>query len=715
MTNPPLKSARVRASSLIDELCRASQTVWIPILREWLELTGPRFDQKAMEAAADLLARAGADLYPRLHRDIEDLALPNARYLLAVIASRISAPAEALRDWQAFFEIYPTPSIEHRVLFARALADNGKPAEACSQLRLALDPPVPYKVFPRIHKLVENLRPSVSPVRPTCRIAILGSNTTQLLAPVLEALCLRDQIDAPVYQGLYGAATQEIVDPASGLHSFKPRIVFLLNSWRDLNLAGLSADENGLVEAVVSERRSIWAKLAADFGCHVVQTAYDYPGADSYGYLARSKPGGRFRVIDAINTALTEAAPSSVSILDTPALQRLTGIERWETPREWYMFKQHPGTEALPELAEEMMAHVRAVLGLTKKVLAVDLDNTLWKGIIGEDGINGICLGPGDALGEAHHDLQRYILELKQRGVVLAVCSKNNSEDARLPFEQHSHTVLRLDDFAVLEASWNDKAHGLRNIAEKLSLGLDSFVFLDDNPVEREWVRSQLPQVAVIEPGASAFDYINAIERRRLFFSLSLSAEDLERAQQYRVEAQRETFRRSAQSIEEFLTGLHLQPAFDSVGPANLARATQLINKTNQFNLTTRRYTEAEVEKVAANPSNWASVFRLSDRLGDYGQIGVILCSETGDAVWQVDIWVISCRALGRQIEKFMFNCLLEAAAARGIRSIRGIYRPTPRNHLVAAHYTDLGFRIISEEPDEIRYEYVCSGEPDAR
>jgi len=477
-------------------------------------------------------------------------------------------------------------------------------------------------------------------------------------------------------------------------------------------LPAVSAEESATVERVIGEYRTLWRLLAERFGCHVVQHAFDIPAEDAYGYLSGVVPGGRGRVLASINSRMQAEAPSHVSILDTPAVQRQTGTH-WDDPNQLYNFKQHPATEALPALAEAQQSHIRAALGLTRKVLVTDLDNTLWKGIIGEDGLDGIQIGPGTAAGEAHQSLQDYMLELKQRGILLAVCSKNNPEDARLPFERHPHMRLKVEDFAAFYANWKDKAQNLREIAERLSLGLDSFVFLDDNPVEREWVRSQLPQVAVVELGPSVFRYVRELDRGRYFFSLSLSHEDLARAEQYRTESQRESLRASSESVEEFLTHLQMQGAVAPVSRRNVARVTQLINKTNQFNLTTRRYTEAQVEQFAAREDAWTGAFELADRMGSYGLIGVVLCAPgASGAEWEIDTWLMSCRVLGRQMERFMLDRIVEAAAARGIQQLVGVYRPTAKNGLVADLYRELGFEQRNEGADGLQYSLTVPQAP---
>ena len=666
-----------------------------------LESLGSRFDAAAVEVLGAGLEKNAGEALEWAEKQTQTV---NSAYLCALLGEHAAHP-QACGYWEEFFTLSAGRDPLHRLAYARALAAQGRKPEAARQIQLALAQPVRYAFFPRSEKLVEEIQGEPGwPLR-KARVAVLGTSTTSLLIPVLKALCLRDRIHAEFYQGLYGAIEQEVLDPESGLAKFRPNLVILVTHWRDLALPPMTSDENGAVQRVVEERKLLWQRLSDQFGCHVVQHAYDFSATEPYNYLAGSLPGGRSRMIQAINLAMQSAAPSYVSILDTPAIQRQTGLDRWEDATLWHGFKQHPGTEALPALAEMQAAHLRAVLGLTRKVLVVDLDNTLWKGIIGEDGLEGIQIGPGSAAGEAHQRLQEYMRDLRSRGILLAVCSKNNPDDARLPFEKHQHMLLRMEDFAAFQANWNDKAQNLREIAEKLSLGLESFVFLDDNPMEREWVRSQLPQVAVPEVGTSVANWVRDLDRAMYFFTLSLSKEDLSRAEQYRSEAQREILRSTSQSLDEFLVQLQLEASVVPVSAANLPRVTQLVNKTNQFNVTTRRYTEAQVRQLVERPRSWTGAFHLSDRMGAYGLIGLIFCVPVGSDDWEIDTWLMSCRVLGRQMERFMFDRMLEAAAALGVRKINSVFRPTAKNGLVTDLYPKLGFSKVAETAEEIRYE----------
>jgi FkbH-like protein len=628
----------------------------------------------------------------------------NTAYLCARLAADSGDLESSAAHWERFLSL--TSERDPFVLFSyvKVLSGLKRFDQAALVLQRALSPVPRYAFFTRADKTIREIGAGIQSHLRECRIAILGASTTTLLIPILRALCLRDRIKAEFYEGLYGSIDQEILDPDSGLSRFRPDIVCVLAHWRSLQLPALSQDQEARVIDIVEAQKGRWNTILERLGCHVIQQAFDFPAEEAFGYLAHSLPGGRSKMIQLVNLRLQEQAARHVSILDTPAVQREVGLRKWQDQMQWHSFQQHPSTEALPALADEMLAHARAVLGLTRKVLVTDLDNTLWKGIVGEDGLNGIKIGPGSPHGEAHARLQQYLLDLKARGILLAVASKNNYEDACQPFQKHPHMLLRMEDFAAFEANWNDKASSIREIGRKLSLGLDSFVFLDDNPLEREWVRSQIPELAVVELGPSVFHYVEDLDRGRHFFAISLSAEDRGRAEQYKSEAVRKHLQATSQSLDEFLAQLQLRASCAAVDQVNLTRVAQLTNKTNQFNLTTRRYTEAQVQNLASETGNWAAAFHLADRMGEYGLIGVIFCRPRQAGQWEIDTWLMSCRVLGRQMEKFMLDRLIEAAQGQGIRELIGVYRPTPKNGLVRDHFDKLGFEKIGEDLQESLY-----------
>ena len=585
--------------------------------------------------------------------------------------------------------------------------------QASRQLRAALEHRPDYTFHVRAQGLLRDVLAKTSGRRPM-KIAVLGSTTLSLLTPVLEALCFRDGLQAHCYEGLFGAYRQEILDPESGFYRFDPDITFIVPTWRDLTLPSFGTDDGArIVDRLVAEHVSLWNVLASRSRSHIVQHTFDLPGTESAGLLASRRPEGRRHIIRTLNMRLHDAALPCVSVLDTEHVLALVGHPNWHDAALWQRARQHPSATALPALAEEQMAHVRAVAGMTRKVVVCDLDNTLWGGIVGEDGLAGISIGGSSPEGEAHLELQQYLKELRSRGVLLAVASKNNADEARLPFLEHPEMLLRLEDFTAFEANWDDKVTNLRRIAETLSLGIDSFVLLDDNPLEREWVRSQLPDVAVVELGPSPATYVRDLDAGRYFDVLTVSDEDRQRAEMYRKEHQRGALRAQAGSLDEFLGGLDMQATVSPVSAQNLARVTQLVNKTNQFNVTTRRYTEAQVSAIAAIPRAWTGVFELSDRFGHHGTVGLLFCVPADAAAadtWEIDTWLLSCRVLGRTLEHFMLDRALDAARAAGVSRLVAIYRPTPKNGLVADLFDRLGFTPIDGQVGgERRYELALA------
>ncbi len=349
-------------------------------------------------------------------------------------------------------------------------------------------------------------------------------------------------------------------------------------------------------------------------------------------------------------------------------------------------------------------------MGLTKKCLVLDLDNTLWGGVIGDDGLGGIRLGQGDGEGEAFLAFQRYAKALKQRGILLAVCSKNSEHVAKEVFEKHPEMVLRLDDISCFMANWNDKAANLREIARTLNIGLNSLVFADDNPVERSLVRQLAPEVVVPELPVDPADYIQAIAQHRYFQITSLGREDLQRAEYYRTNAHREELLSGSENVEDFLKSLAMVARIAPVDDVSLERTAQLINKSNQFNLTTRRRTAAEVMALAVDPEWFTCTVSLRDRFGDNGLISVLLAKREADSL-VIDTWLMSCRVLKRGVERLLHNYLCRWARRHGLHRIRGEYLATVKNGLVKDHYAGLGFSRVDDSPGRTVWEFVIAGD----
>jgi FkbH-like protein len=357
------------------------------------------------------------------------------------------------------------------------------------------------------------------------------------------------------------------------------------------------------------------------------------------------------------------------------------------------------GAECLVPYAYSVVSLLRAAVGKSKKVLVLDLDNTLWGGVIGDFGAGGIRFGQGSGEGEAFLAFQSYAKELQKRGIVLAVCSKNDDDKAREPFEQRDDMILKLADISCFVANWEKKADNLRTIAERPELGLDSFVFVDDNPAERAIVRRFLPQVAVPDMPEDPAGYIQALALHRFFETASFTREDTARARYYAENAQRKDLAARATDVDSFLASLNMRMKVCPVTELNVERSTQLVNKSNQFNLTTRRYTLAQVREMAANPDCRTLTLSLSDSLGDNGLISVIFLSKHGTAL-SIDTWVMSCRVLLRGVEQFARNELVDIARAAGCIRLLGTYIPTPKNGMVKDHYSKLGFEAAGEEGD---------------
>jgi FkbH-like protein len=387
-------------------------------------------------------------------------------------------------------------------------------------------------------------------------------------------------------------------------------------------------------------------------------------------------------------------------LLDLSSLAATVGYANWHSPAEWNIAKTSVSQECLPLYAEHVSRLLAAQAGRSRRCLVLDLDNTMWGGVIGDDGLGGIRVGQGDVVGEAYIDFQRYVLALRERGIVLAVSSKNEDAVARLPFREHQDMLVREEHLAVFQANWKDKPTNIRAIAEQLNLGLESLVFVDDNPFERELVRQTLPQVAVPEMPEDPAYYAATLSAAGLFEAVQFTEEDRKRAGYYAGNAKRVELQSKGGDLGAYLASLEMKIVFQPFDEPGRKRIAQLINKSNQFNLTTRRYTDADVERFAADPSYFSLQVRLSDVFGDNGMISVILCRTVRDNDWEIDLWLMSCRVLGRGVERMVLRELVSNARRRGIRNLIGNYLPTDRNKLVEHHYETLGFSLVDRRED---------------
>jgi FkbH-like protein len=541
-------------------------------------------------------------------------------------------------------------------------------------------------------------RPPPGLTSPVVRLAILGSSMVSHLIPAIRVAFMRRGMWAEVYTNPFGQYLQDLMDPASALHAFKPNLVLFAFDARHalgkINAAQDAATADRVVEDAAGHCRQVWDMARQAFACPIIQQTVLPIFPAFLGSNEHRLPGSPQAMAARVNQRLRQFADeASVDILALDARAMEDGIAAWHDPVLWHRAKIEIAPPMAPLYGDLVARIVAAQRGRSYKCLVLDLDNTLWGGVIGDDGIEGIVLGQGSSEGEAFVAFQDYAQRLSERGIILAVCSKNDEKIALTPFASHPDMVLKRASFAAFVANWSDKASNLRAIAAEINIGLDALVFADDNPFERNLVRRELPMVAVPElPEDPAF-YAKCIADGGYFESVRMTAEDFSRAGQYQANAEREFARQATADLPAYLKSLQMEmrvTPFDSVGQA---RITQLINKTNQFNLTTRRYAERDVEAAMADKDTVTFQIRLIDKYGDNGMIAVVIAkpsSRPGELM--IDTWLMSCRVLGRQVEQATLNLLVEEASKRGYRAVIGEFRPTEKNGLVRDHYAKLGF-----------------------
>jgi len=652
----------------------------------------PLVPDAAQVIADELLVSLSAeDDLERTLAELDTLGGPMASYVAGLLWSEQGQADKALVSVDAAIRLSPIADPTALLQRARLRATCGDARAAADDLRFALSMRPPYSFYVKAERLLLKLAAKTADeMRRNVRIALVGGATTALLAPVIRAVCFRHRLGCEVYEGLHGNYRQEILATDSPLFQFRPDVVCVVPCAAELNLPPVGG--TAIVEEAVLLLRQLWGHLHRQLKCHVVQVGYTVSSEGAWDALEDSLPDGRRRALREGNLQLSRELPGGVSYLDPACVADACGGVVWSA-EEWRLARQYPAASALPAFAEHLVSHARAALGLASKVMVVDLDNTLWGGVIGEDLLAGIRIGPPTAEGEAYRDLQSYLKELQGRGVLLAVCSKNNRDDAVLPFEQHEGMVLHMNDFVAFAANWHDKPSNLRAMAKDLDLGLESFVFLDDNPMERELMRATLPQVLVPECGASPRTMLDSLRSGMYFPAVVITDEDLGRHTSYRGNRLRREAQQSAVSLESFLAGLEMVGEHGPVNEGCLKRVTQLINKTNQFNLTTRRYTEEQVAAMADSPEWWCRAFRLRDRYGDYGLVGVMLVRRGDAGAWEIDTWLMSCRVLGRQMENFMLSVLMAELKTRRSWTLVGRFVPSEKNDLVRDLLPRLGFR----------------------
>jgi FkbH-like protein len=559
----------------------------------------------------------------------------------------------------------------------------------------------------RLDRLVQQCLVDADPAQfglSSIRLAALGSHSLEHLVPAMRVGALERGVALSVQVGAYGQFRQALMLGDAELAAFAPQLLLLaIDGPSIIPAMPLSAGRDEVrsaVDRVVEEVRGLWRNARERFGAQPVHQSLLPAVPPLIGSNEMTLPASPNALSARLNLALIDAAAEDgVLVLDiADRIPRRFGDERLLDPVRWHQAKQLINPVFAPLYGDLAGSVVAAVAGRSRKCLVLDLDNTLWGGVVGDDGIDGIRLGQGSAEGEAYLAFQRYVAGLGQRGVILAVCSKNDGTIAQSVFEQHPEMQLRPSDIACFVANWSDKASNLRTIARTLNIGLDALVFVDDNPVERSIIRRELPEVAVPEMPDDVAFYPEVLASAGYFETAAITADDFIRSQSYRGNARRVAATESATDMDGFLQSLEMTLLANRIGAIDRPRAAQLINKSNQFNLTTVRRTVEELEALVEDPEVIALSLRLRDSFGDNGLISVLLARK--DPAWSpdellIDTWLMSCRVLGRGVEAAALGVLVNEAARTGATAVIGEFRPTGRNALVQDHYPRLGFSQI--------------------
>ena len=544
-----------------------------------------------------------------------------------------------------------------------------------------------FEDIERITASLKRIDASGLPGLKSLKLKVLGNITTDYLVDHLRLMLVRSGIGASLNAGHYGGLVRGLLgEVALTTHDCDAAILVL--TYRDIQFPppfGSSASE---ATELVAREVEFWTALIRRSQVPTVVLSFDLPPYRVLDEQDGLAPGGLGWHVKMVNLEMAGRLPATTVLVDAESLQYRLGATGWFDDRLYHLCKQPFAMEALPEIAHTLVAALLGLLGRGRKVLVLDLDNTLWGGVVGDDGLHGIELGPETADGEAYATFQTYVKNLSRRGVILAVCSKNRDEVARSPFREHSGMVLKEDDISCFVANFNDKAANIRHIARSLNVGLDSLVFVDDNPVERSLIRAELPEVLVVELPEDPALYIRAVDASKAFPLRALTREDLGRVASYRAMAVvQQASAESGTDMEQFLIGLSPVAHVEKIDATTVDRIVQLIRKTNQFKLNLSAFQENDILGAARD----VIALRLVDRLQDYGIVAIAVTEPTGEAL-QILNWVMSCRVFGRRLENVMLELLMEHAKSRGCGTIQAAHTGTQKNVIIPDILIRLGF-----------------------
>lgn len=536
------------------------------------------------------------------------------------------------------------------------------------------------------------------------RIAVLGGSTTVDITSCMELFLLNEGMTPQIYESGYDKYWEDAVFGNKEVDELKPEIVFIHTSYRNIkelpDIQDSESDIDEKIETEFSQLKVVWESLEKKYGCIIIQNNFETPIITTLGNRDCYDTKGMAYFFMMLNKKIYDYAKkhSFFFVHDVAGLAAEYGLKKWQELRYWYLYKYSLTMEAIPLFSYNVSSIIKSLYGKNKKVLILDADNTLWKGVIGECGTEGIDISVETSVGQVFREWQMYVKRLQKQGIILAIASKNEKENVELGLN-HPDSILKIDDFAATRINWNDKATNIKELAEELNLSLNQMVFVDDNPAEREIVRQQLPEVYVVE-GNTPEQFIEIIRNSRVFEVTRLTEEDKKRTQMYKENQAREEEKNTFLDYFEYLKSLKMTAVIERFKPVHYGRIYQLINKTNQFNLTTKRMTEEEVMNIA-NRKNWICLTgKLNDKFGENGIVS-ILAGEIIENVLHIRLMLLSCRVFKRDMEYLMMNVLFEECKKQGIHEITGYYYRTEKNRIVKDFYRELGFKQIKDDKEE--------------
>jgi FkbH-like protein len=536
------------------------------------------------------------------------------------------------------------------------------------------------------------------------KVAVLGGSTTHDIVQIMDLFLLNNGIEAEFYESEYAQYWEDAMFGNEKLDAFQPDIIYIHTSIRNIkdfpNLYTTEDEVGSLIYSTYSHYEQMWKRiLSRGLSCIIIQSNFEYPFYRILGNKEVSDIHGKIYFINRLNEMFYQFAREHTNffINDINYLSASYGLEKWSDPFYWHMYKYSLNMQAIPTLALSITNIIKSIYGKNKKSLILDLDNTLWGGVVGDDGVDNLQIGPETSIGQVYSEFQSYLKELKSIGIMLNVNSKNDEENA-LAGLKHPDGILKPEDFIIIKANWEPKSKNLIEISREMNILPESLVFIDDNPAEREIVKQQVAGVTV--PDIETVEhYINIIDKSGFFEVTNLSDDDIKRNDMYKENIERVKQEQSFADYNDYLKSLNMKGTIKSFESIYISRIAQLTNKSNQFNLTTKRYSQAEIEQVA-EASDYIDIYgKLEDKFGDNGVVSIVIGRQVND-ICHIDLWIMSCRVLKRNMEFAMMDELVKRCKERGIYTIIGYYYPTTKNNMVREFYREQGFTKLQEDDD---------------